>query len=139
MEVRVTDCGGGRFEIRSRDALAIVDLLPEAGGAGDGFRSVELLLGGLAACTAGTVRTYAVNHDVAGFEGIDVLVRSEEASAPERVGTITIELEIRGELSADDLERLRVVSGHCKVHNTLVHSPTIGVQVVSPSVTLPNP
>lgn len=129
MEVTVTDCGGGRFEARSRKAVVYVDLLPEAGGAEDGFRSVELLLAGLGACTAGTVRTYAMNHGVAGFEGIDVTVRSAEASAPERVGRIEVELQLRGALSEEDTARLVQVSNHCKVHNTLIHSPEMQTQV----------
>lgn len=130
MEISVTDCGEGRFEIRARKAVAYVDLLPDAGGAGDGFRSVELLLAGLGACTAGTVRTYAVNHNIAGFTGVDVSVRSAEASAPERVGEIEVALQLRGNVSDADAERLLQVSSHCKVHNTLRHLPELRTEVV---------
>ncbi len=125
MEITVSDCGEGRFEIRARKAVVYVDLLPDAGGADDGFRSVELLLAGLGACTAGTLRTYALNHGVAGFSGVDVTVRSEEAAAPERVGRIELELNVRGDVSAQDAERLLQVSGRCKVHNTLKNHPQI--------------
>ena len=130
MEISVTDCGEGRFEIRARKAVVYVDLLPESGGADDGFRSVELLLAGLGACTAGTVRTYAVNHGVKGFESVDVTVRSTEAAAPERVGRIEVELSLRGEVSDEDAERLLQVSSHCKVHNTLRLLPELTTEVV---------
>ncbi len=129
MNVTVSDRGEGRFEIRSREAVVHVDLLPENGGAEDGFRSVELFLAGLGACTAGTLRAYAVNHGVAGFEGVDVTVRSEEAAAPERVGRIELEVTIRGDVAAEDAERLLAVGGRCKVHNTLHRPPTIDATI----------
>lgn len=129
MEVTVSDCGDGRFEIRARKAVAYVDLLPDAGGGEDGFRSVELLLAGLGACSAGTLRTYARNHGVAGFTGVDVTVRSEELSAPERVGRIELIFNLRGDVSEHDAERLLQVSSHCKVHNTLHHMPEVTARV----------
>lgn len=129
MEITVSDCGGGRFEIRARKAVVYVDLLPDAGGSDDGFRSVELLLAGLGACTAGTVRTYALNHGVEGFSGIDVTVRSEEAAAPERVGRIQLEMSLHGNVSDQDADRLLQVSGHCKVHNTLNNPPQLDGRV----------
>jgi len=133
MEITVTDCGEGRFEVRSRKAVVFIDLLPHAGGAEDGFRSVELMLAGLGACTAGTLRTYAVNHGIDGFAGVDVTVRSVEASAPERVGKIDLEIDLHGEMSDEDVERLLRVSSHCKVHNTLIHPPAIEVRVAGSS------
>ncbi len=133
MEIAVTDCGAGRYEIRARKAVVHVDVLPDAGGADDGFRSVELLLAGLGACTAGTLRTYAVNHEVKGFEGVDVTVRSEEAAAPERVGKIEVTLHLRGDVSDEDAERLLQVSNHCKVHSTLRHLPELSTKVTRPS------
>jgi uncharacterized OsmC-like protein len=129
VKVTVSDAGDGRFEIRSRKAVVYVDLLPDNGGADDGFRSVELFLGGLGACIAGTIRAYAVNHNVPGFEGVDVIVHSEEASAPERVGRIELEVTSRGDVASGDAERLLVVGGRCKVHNTLHLPPSVDARV----------
>lgn len=130
MEVHVTDRGKGRFDIQAREAIVSVDLLPADGGAPDGFRSVELLLAGLGACTAGTLRTFAVNQEIAGFEGVDVEVSAETAKAPERVSRIEMKLHIKGDVAVGDVERLVRVAGRCKVHNTLDHSPEIELTVV---------
>ncbi len=133
MEVVVKDCGAGRFEIRTRDAVVAVDLLPSDGGASDGFRSAELLLAALGACTAGTMRSFAVNQAIEGFEGIDVVVNGETAKGPERVAQIDVDVQIRGNLSEADLERLMRVGSRCKVHNTLHNDPEVNMRLVSAS------
>ena len=130
MEVVIRDCGAGRFEVRSRDAMVAVDLLPSDGGASDGFRSAELLLAALGACTAGTMRSFAVNQALEGFEGIDVVVTGETAKGPERVTPIEVEVRVRGSLSESDLERLMRVGARCKVHNTLHNDPEISMRLV---------
>ncbi len=133
MKVSVKDCGGGRFEIQARDAVVAVDLLPADGGAADGFRSVELLLAGLGACTAGTMRTFAMNQQMAGFEGIDVVLTAETAEHPERVARIDLELRVKGAVSEPDLARLMRVGGRCKVHNTLHSDPVVEMKVADPA------
>lgn len=133
MKVSVKDCGAGRFEIRARDAVVAVDLFPADGGAPDGFRSVELLLAGLGACTAGTMRTFATNQKIAGFEGIDVIVSAETAEHPERVARIDLELRVQGDVSEEDLARLMRVGGRCKVHNTLHSDPVVEMHIGDPA------
>ena len=136
MKIEVKDCGAGRFEVRARDAVLAVDLLPEDGGSLDGFRSAELLLGALGACTAGTMRAFAVNQGIAGFEGIDVVVNGETAKAPERVASLRLEVHIKGDISDADRERLLRVGSRCKVHNTLHNEPDIDMVAVDPSLAL---
>ena len=133
MEVVVKDCGAGRFEIRTRDAVVAVDLLPSDGGPSDAFRSAELLLAALGACTAGTMRGFAVNQALEGFEGIDIVVNGETAKGPERVSRIDVDIQVRGNLSESDLERLMRVGARCKVHNTLHSDPEVNIRLVSPT------
>ncbi|MDE3139334.1 MAG: OsmC family protein [Acidobacteriota bacterium] len=113
--------------------MVAVDLLPNDGGASDGFRSAELLLAALGACTAGTVRSFAVNQSIEGFEGIDIIVNGETAKGPERVSQIDVDVHIRGDISESDLERLMRVGSRCKVHNTLHSDPEVNVRLVSPT------
>jgi uncharacterized OsmC-like protein len=130
MEIVVKDRGAGRFEVHSRDAVVAVDLLPSDGGASDGFRSSELLLGALGACTAGTMRVFAVNQKIEGFEGIDVTVNAETSKSPERLSKIDVEITVKGSVSEADLERLLRVGSRCKVHNTLHGNPIVNIQLV---------
>ena len=136
MKIEVKDCGAGRFEVRARDAVLAVDLLPEDGGPSDGFRSAELLLGALGACTAGTMRAFAVKQGIEGFEGIDIIVNAETAKAPERVASLRLEVQIKGDLSEADRERLLRVGSHCKVHNTLHNEPDIEMVAVDQTLVL---
>lgn len=136
MKIEIKDCGAGRFEVRARDAVLAVDLLPEDGGPSDGFRSAELLLGALGACTAGTMRAFAVKQGIEGFEGIDIIVNGETAKAPERVASLRLEVQIKGDLSEADRERLLRVGSHCKVHNTLHNEPNIEMVAVNPTLVL---
>lgn len=122
--------------MRARDAVLAVDLLPEDGGPSDGFRSAELLLGALGACTAGTMRAFAVKQGIEGFEGIDIIVNGETAKAPERVASLRLEVQIKGDLSEADKERLLRVGSHCKVHNTLHNEPDIEMVAVDPTLVL---
>ncbi|MBW4029249.1 MAG: hypothetical protein HIU57_01045 [Acidobacteria bacterium] len=133
MEVVVKDCGAGRFEVSARDAVVAVDLLPGDGGASDGFRSAELLLAALGACTAGTMRNFAVTQGIEGFEGIDIVVNGETAKSPERVAQIDVAIQVRGNMSESDLERLMRVGARCKVHNTLHNDPEVNIRLVSPA------
>ena len=131
MKVEIRDCGAGRFEVRARDAILAVDLLPEEGGGIDGFRSAELLLGALGACTAGTIRAFAVKQGIEGFEGIDIVVDGETAKQPERVATLRLVIDIKGSISDADRDRLLRVGSHCKVHNTLHNEPNIEMREYS--------
>ncbi len=136
MKIEIKDCGAGRFEVRARDAVLAVDLLPEDGGPLDGFRSAELLLGALGACTAGTMRAFAVKQGIEGFEGIDIIVIGETAKAPERVASLRLEVQIKGEISEADRERLLRVGSKCKVHNTLHNEPDIEMVAVDHTLVL---
>jgi uncharacterized OsmC-like protein len=136
MEIVVKDCGAGRFEVHSRDAVVAVDLLPGDGGASDGFRSAELLLGALGACTAGTMRVFAVNQKIEGFEGIDVTVNAETSKNPERLSKIDVDVTVKGRVSEQDLERLMRVGSRCKVHNTLHGDPIVNIQLMGESATV---
>lgn len=122
--------GGGRFEVRTDTATLTVDRSVGEGGSGGAFRPVELLLAAIGACTAGTIRTFAVNESIVGFGGVNVLVEAEEASKPERIGTVSVTLQFASEIATSDVARLSRVGAHCKIHNTLKRPPetTIGVQ-----------
>jgi uncharacterized OsmC-like protein len=136
MRVVIRDCGAGRFEVRTRDAVLAVDLLPGDGGMPDGFRSAELLLGALGACTAGTMRAFAVRQEIQGFEGIDIIVTGEVAKQPERVARLNLQVDIKGDISVADKERLLRVGSHCKVHNTLHSEPEIEMNLDDSSLVL---
>lgn len=124
MHVMLEQIKGGRFVGRARKSQLTIDRLPEQGGSGEGFRPTELLLLALGSCMMGTLWTFAENGKIS-IEGIHLDLSSEELPHPERVGRIEVKMEIKGEISPKDRERLMRVAQHCKIHNTLKRPPEI--------------
>lgn len=129
--VEIVDQGGGRFEVRGDRACLIVDRPDGESGEG-GFRPVELLMAALGACTAGTIRSFAIAQGVGGFEGVDIEVTCEVMDKPERVGSFAVRLRLRGEVADRDAARLARIGAHCKIHNTLRSLPATELEVVAP-------
>ena len=108
---------------------------PPAGGTDTGPTPYELLLGGLAACIAITLRLYA-NHKRMSLSGIDVRLEFDRVHADdcldcdERtngwIDRIRTQVTIHGMFTDAQRNRLAQVAERCPVHKTLVH----GVQIV---------
>ena len=130
MRVEVRQIDGRRMEIDARGVTAVIDDLVEDGGPGDGFRPTELLVGALGACTMGTVLTFAKNTGL-DVTGVAMTLEAEKVAAPSRIGSISMVLEVSGDLDEDDLERLWRVAAACTVHNTLKNEPAIDLKLVS--------
>jgi putative redox protein len=116
-------------EIISDKHLTICDEPVERGGDGLGPSTYELLLGALGSCTAITLLMYARRHewDLASVS-VHVTFRREESEEDDkniRSEIIESEIELTGDLSAEQRERLLEISGRCPVHRTLSSPPTI--------------
>jgi putative redox protein len=116
-------------EIISDKHVTICDEPAERGGAGLGPGTYELLLGALGSCTAITLLMYARRHewDLASVS-INISFRREESEADDknlRREIIESEIELIGDLSEEQRERLLEIAGRCPVHRTLSSPPTI--------------
>ena len=129
MKVEVRQIAGRRMEINAREVTTVIDDLVEQGGPGDGFRPTELLVGALGACTMGTILTFAKNTEM-DVTGVSMSIEAEKADTPSRVGSISMVLEVAGDLDDDDLERLARIAEGCTVHNTLKNEPAIELNLV---------
>lgn len=114
MTVIVERIEGKTLRVTAGEATAIVD------GGSDGFRSVDLLLGALGACSAGTMLTAAAEASIP-VTSVRVELRPVVTMAPERVSRIKVKMTVGGNLSAADLAELRAAAETCKVHNSLHH------------------
>jgi putative redox protein len=86
------------------------------GGGGEGFRPHELLESSLAACINIMVRMYAQNHGLA-LAAVETRVTLDRGNPEESL--FRYELELEGELSAEDRAKLRSVVQSCPVRQTL--------------------
>jgi uncharacterized OsmC-like protein len=129
--VTVERVAGRRLEIRTQEAVAIVDRAVEDGGGGDGFRSVDLLLGALGACTIGTMLGVAEAHGIEVGE-VRADLSAVTSLATDRVTRVKLTLHLGSPVGADDLERLRAPAEGCKVHQSLHDGIPTQLTVINP-------
>ena len=113
---------------------AIVADEPAEAGDDLGMDPYELLLGALGACTAMTLRIYA---DRKGWPlgGVTVELSHERVHADDcedcdetaegYMDLIKQRIQVRGALSAEQIERLQEIATRCPVHKTLLATPQI--------------
>ena len=105
-----------------------------AGGTDTGPDPYELLLGGLAACIAVTLRLYADHKGIA-LGGVDVRLEFDRVHADDCIDCderqdgvierIRSEVTIFGSFDEAQRARLAQVAQRCPVHKTLAHGVTI--------------
>jgi putative redox protein len=109
-----------------RHAL-VADEPADAGGADRGPNPYELLLSALGACTSMTLRMYA-DHKRWPLKRVVVRLRHRKVHAQDcgdcetkegKIDLIDREIELEGNLSADQHARLMEIAERCPVHRTL--------------------
>lgn len=106
----------------------VADEPRKVGGEDLGPTPYDLLLAALGACTSMTLRMYA-RHKGLAVESIAVRLRHQRIHAADcetcetesgSIDHIVRELEVEGELSADQRQRLLEIADRCPVHRTLM-------------------
>ena len=127
--VVVTESGAGPYgqRITAGAHRLTADVPAAVGGADSGATPYDLLLAGLGACTAITVRMYAQRKGWP-LRRVTVRVRHQRIHATDCLGCETTiglvdrierELEFDGELTADQRARLLDIAERCPVHRML--------------------
>ena len=126
---------GAAVDMQARQFSWWGDEPPLVGGTDTGPTPYELLLGGLAACIAITLRLYA-NHKGMSLSGVDVRLEFDRVHADdclncdERIDgwidRIHTQVTIHGTFTDAQRTRLAQVAERCPVHKTLAN----GVQIV---------
>ncbi|MEV2241012.1 OsmC family protein [Micromonospora sp. NPDC049891] len=120
---------GEAYEIRVRDHRLLADQPVDAGGADTAPSPTELFAASLAACVAYYAGRYLSRH---GYDrtGLAVTASFEMATdRPARVAAIRITVRPPTDLPPDRWPALRAVASHCTVHNTLLSTPQIEVDI----------
>lgn len=133
--VTVTEAGPGRFTQRITAGRHVLDAdEPEAYGGDDtGPTPYDLLLAGLGACTAMTLRMYAerkkwpVGTITVGLDHEKIHASDCESCETEdgRIDRIDRVLHIEGELTPEMRARLLEIADKCPVHRTLLSETVI--------------
>ena len=95
---------------------AHADTTESKGGSGSGFRPHDLLEAALSTCLNMEIRIFADNHDIPVSE-INTVVDLDRKHPDETIFKYSIELS--GQLSRDQRQKLLAVANACSVHRTL--------------------
>jgi putative redox protein len=94
----------------------IADEPPSVGGTDTGPRPTQLLALSLAACTAVTVEMYAERKR---WDVGDVVVDVDYELDPKGTSRFDVTVQIPGEVTDEQLEKLKAVACKCPVHRVL--------------------
>ena len=131
LEVLVEHLGEVQFEATARGHKVFCDQPIENGGFDEGMTPPEFLLASLGTCAG----YYAVQYLKARrlpMQGLRVRITAEKAQAPARLDNIRIEMEYPEGLDSGQRAGVLAAVSKCMIHNTLLHSPKITVDVQVP-------
>jgi uncharacterized OsmC-like protein len=128
MEVVVEHLGAVQFEIKTRQHTIIADQPLDGGGDDEGMTPPELLLASLGSCAAFYAVDYLKRQGILP-EGVKTRVTADKVKGPFRLDNFKIEVEVARELSEEQLKGLEEAVHRCLIHNTLLHPPTIALEI----------
>ena len=124
-----------QVDMKAGEFSFLADEPESVGGDNQGPSPFELLLASLAACTAMTVRMYAKRKEWA-VDKINLSLDHEKVSANAcddcltmegKVDIININVDFEGDLTEDQVERLKYIAGRCPIHKSLVTETRIRI------------
>ena len=103
----------------------VIDEPEEAGGADEGPSPTQTVAAALAACAAITIEMYADRKD---WDLRDVRADVDMEFGDRYVPrSVDVTLHVAGDLSTDQVERLRVIAAKCPIHRMLAHDPDVTI------------
>jgi putative redox protein len=128
MEVTVEHLGAVQFAIKAREHTIVSDQPAENGGFDEGMTPPELFLSSLGSCAGFYAAQYLKKKGLAS-EGTMVRVFAEKAKNPARLDNFKIEVDVPAAVDEEHRKGVEEAVHHCLIHNTLLHPPTITLDV----------
>jgi putative redox protein len=128
MEVKVKQIDKFKFNIEARSHAVICDQPMENGGEDAGMTPPELMLASLGACAEFYAVQYLRTRKL-DDRGVEVAVSAEKLMQPARLGNFRIHVTCPAVLSAEQTEGLRRSVHHCLIHNTLLSTPSVEIEL----------
>jgi uncharacterized OsmC-like protein len=132
IEVNVKVCENVQFEVGARQHTLLCDQPVAGGGQDTGMTPPELLLSSLGTCAAYYAVAYLKKKGLS-REGVTVHVTAEKAGPPARLDNFKIEVHVPLALSEADRAGVDQAVHHCLIHNTLLHTPAIQIELQAPT------
>jgi putative redox protein len=137
-EVLVQDSGVGDFqvEVSAGGVSFVADEPVDVGGLGSGPTPYDLLSAGLGACTVMTLRMYA-RRKALPLRHVRVRVGHVRSAGQTPPDTFVRSIEIEGDLSDEQRQRLMEIADRCPVHHTLERGARVHTQALQAPQALP--
>jgi uncharacterized OsmC-like protein len=133
MEVKVSQLDGVKFAIQARSHVIVCDQPLDNGGEDSGMTQPELLLASLGACAAYYALQFLRTRNLA-QTGVEVSVSAEKLLQPARLGNFRVQVVSPVPLTAEQTEGMIRSVHHCLIHNTLLSSPEIKIELAASAV-----
>jgi uncharacterized OsmC-like protein len=131
MEVTIKHLGDVKFEITAGKNTVLCDQPEAHGGHDEGMTPPDFFLASLGSCAAFYAVAYLKKKGLS-QEGVAVRISAGKASAPARLDNFKIEVQIPFALGEADRIGVDQAVHHCLIHNTLLHPPTIEIELQTP-------
>jgi uncharacterized OsmC-like protein len=128
MEVTVEHLGAVQFEVRARQHTLVSDQPEASGGFDEGMTPPELMLASLGSCVGYYAAQYLRKKGLAS-EGTRVRVTAGKVTGPARLENFKIELRLPVIVRDEHYKGVEEAVRRCLIHNTLLHPPTITIEV----------
>ncbi len=129
----VTHRDGDQFAIAVRDHVVTVDQPTADGGDDTAPTPTELFVASLASCVAFYAHRYLVRHSLPSH-GLTVSADFAMGARPARVERITLAITLPEGVPEARRDALLAVASHCTVHNTLMSTPEVSIDLVEPAI-----
>jgi putative redox protein len=131
MEIKVSHLGNVQFKIQARAHSILCDQPAENNGDDTGMTPPELLLAALGSCAAYYAVEYLKTRKLAD-SGVEVSVTADKVKPPARLDNFHIRIACPVALTEDQIAGLTRSVKHCLVHNTLLNTPSIELELDLP-------
>ncbi|MBS1833064.1 MAG: OsmC family protein [Acidobacteria bacterium] len=131
MQLEINHLGAVQFEIKTRGHTIICDQPEENGGFDEGVTPPELLLASLGSCAAYYAAQYLRKNRLA-TEGTKVRISAQKVPNPARMDHFVIEIDCPVELTDQHRAGVEKEVHKCLIHNTLMHPPSIALEINAP-------
>jgi uncharacterized OsmC-like protein len=132
MEINLKLLGDVKYEVAARKHSLVCDQPAENGGSDEGMTPPELLLASLGTCAAFYASAYLKKKGLP-REGVEVRVTAAKAGPPARLDNFVIEVKVPLALSEADRAGVDQAVHHCLIHNTLLHTPSVQIELHTPA------
>lgn len=122
---------GLQFIASSRGHQITIDQPAADGGFDEGMTPVEIFVSSLGACIGVYVVSFCERHQIP-TEDLKIQLSWEKApNPPVRLGSIKAQVSVPAEVSPEMLQTIHRVAESCLIHNTLMNTPDVQIEVSS--------